>query len=773
MQCLGLKCLSVIFLTMGTLAAHGQDALVDEAFYQTEIQSTFDNRCIACHSCFNAPCQLNLQNFEGFSRGAHKLNIYNGTRTQSVEPTRLWVDAHTTREWRAKGFFELNTSKKAEENLFFSLLRNRKQNPDVLIKKQVAASMVCPDSMAVAEKMKKTPEMGMPYGFPPLEEKQIQALEKWLRAGAPGKTQIPPISVKIQNEIREWEKFLNRTSNEHRLVARYIFEHLFLAHIFFKESPQQSFKLIRSARACTNKPQELATRRPNDDPGTKPFYYCVIPFPGTPVLKTHIPYEWSAEKRVLLEKIFFTETWKAAKLPGYEKSVAENPFLTFAAIPAQARYQFLLEDAQYHVSTFIKGPVCNGSNAVNSIQEQFFVFFLDPEADFSVRAKSYEAAVAPLLMLPGVFGSDVEIKETPAFYKTLVDHREVYRQKRLEKFKAERPEGYFLKDIWNGDGQNANAVLTVFRHDDNAVVLKGARGDLSKTVFMMDYPLFERLVYNLVVNFDVFGNVSHQLLTRVYMDMIRMEAEELFLSFLPPPQRLALRKQWYRGFLAELKMTYVFPTVGAGEPTAVKFTDKDKNTKKQMVEKILFSRMNAAVRGPLDGLNWKKIAVPEDLQKEIKRDEMEDHLRRIASVKAVAKTPFARYFPDLAYVKIHSGESLRVFSLIHNKEHENISWILAESLRMAPQEDSLTFVEGYAGSYPNMIFSLRAQDLKTFTQEVSKIKSAQDYEKLVDRFGVRRTHPEFWRHYDDLTTHQRQTAAENFGYLDLTRYALK
>src|SRR5215475_8392401 len=94
------------------------------------------------------------------------------------------------------------------------------------------------------------------------------------------------------------------------------------------------------------------------------------------------------------------------------------------------------------------------------------------------------------------------------------------------------------------DASSNSARLTVFRHFDNAVVTRGAVGDLSKTLFFLDYPLFERLVYNLVVNYDVFGNVGHQSLTRLYMDMIRMEAEELFLDFLPPSQRTALRNSW-------------------------------------------------------------------------------------------------------------------------------------------------------------------------------------------------------------------------------------
>ena len=42
---------------------------------------------------------------------------------------------------------------------------------------------------------------------------------------------------------------------------------------------------------------------------------------------------------------------------------------------------------------------------------------------------------------------------------------------------------------------------------------------------MLSYPLFERIAYLLVVGFDVFGNVAHQLDARLYMDFLRMEGE--------------------------------------------------------------------------------------------------------------------------------------------------------------------------------------------------------------------------------------------------------
>ncbi|MEN0059624.1 MAG: fatty acid cis/trans isomerase, partial [Bdellovibrio sp.] len=286
-------------------------------------------------------------------------------------------------------------------------------------------------------------------------------------------------------------------------------------------------------------------------------------------------------------------------------------------------------------------------------------------------------------------------------------------------------------------------------------------------------PLLERLVYNLVVNFDVFGNVGHQLLTRVYMDMIRMEAEELFLRFLPPEQRLTYRRDWYKGLFAQAKMTYLFPTVGSAEPTAVRFTE-EKQTKRQMIEKILFFHMNDRVRGSLDKINWKILKAPESVQSVSSRNHVETQLRKIAAVKAESKTPFAQYFSEFSYLKISlKGGGWRVFSVIHNREMENISWILGESLRRAPAEDSLTFYEGFAGSYPNMIFTVTERQLGRFVAQVMRIKSQEDYDKFVQTYGARRTQSRFWSHYDDLHRHYRMKEPTQFGFLDLTRYELK
>jgi fatty acid cis/trans isomerase CTI len=304
------------------------------------------------------------------------------------------------------------------------------------------------------------------------------------------------------------------------------------------------------------------------------------------------------------------------------------------------------------------------------------------------------------------------------------------------------------------------------------VVAQGAVGDLPKTVFIMDYALLERLVYNLVVNYDVFGNVGHQVLTRLYMDMIRMEAEELFLDFLPPSQRAGLRKSWYRGgLLTDLKLRYVFPLVNDTAPTGVSYR-RDADAKVELVGRVINDYLPPQVRGQVDVLNRKVLRLPQGgAAPELTA--AEQALRRIASIKAVSATPYARFFPDLAIVLVRGEDgSARLYSIVHNREHTNISWMSGESERFDPQEDSLTIRAGVLGAYPNMFFVVPEADIGLFSDAVARLKSAADYERLVDTFGVRRSNEKFWLAYDAINSTHLASDPVRSGTLDLTRYAL-
>jgi len=93
--------------------------------FNRDIKPVLENRCVVCHGCFDAPCQLKLSAIEGVTRGASKIKVYNKKRFEWQQPTRLFIDANTTEQWRDMGFTSVLSeqgTQSAEENLKHSVL---------------------------------------------------------------------------------------------------------------------------------------------------------------------------------------------------------------------------------------------------------------------------------------------------------------------------------------------------------------------------------------------------------------------------------------------------------------------------------------------------------------------------------------------------------------------------------------------------------------------------------------------------------------------------
>ena len=50
------------------------------AHYRQTIKPILETRCVVCHGCYDAPCQLKLSSPEGIDRGLSKQRVYDGTR---------------------------------------------------------------------------------------------------------------------------------------------------------------------------------------------------------------------------------------------------------------------------------------------------------------------------------------------------------------------------------------------------------------------------------------------------------------------------------------------------------------------------------------------------------------------------------------------------------------------------------------------------------------------------------------------------------------------
>ncbi|MBL8269699.1 fatty acid cis/trans isomerase [Steroidobacter sp.] len=729
--------------------------------YEKDIRPLMENRCLVCHGCYDAPCQLKLDSYEGILRGGSKERVYHSARLTPAATSRLFEDAQTTAQWRERGFHAVINERRddSDANLQAGLLARvldlKQQNPMPDGKTlpnsfdfSLGRAEQCPRIEEFQTFADKFPQWGMPYGLPALSDKEHGKLVGWLAAGAPA-TGLAPLSDTQSKELTYWETLFNGDSLKHQLAARYVYEHLYLAHIYFEDKGTDTvfFKVVRSRTPPGQPIDMISTRRPYDDPGVSRVYYRLWRDPASIVAKTHMPYLLTAARRDLWRKWFIDTEYTVDSLPGYDARSASNPFATFQRIPYRSRYSFLLDEAQFTIMNFIKGPVCRGNVALDVIQDRFWVFFTSPESAVGPEFSEFLASQGENLKLPAGVESGLWSVTHWLSYAG-AQRRYVQAKGDFIRANAEALQAAGLNTFWNGEGRNRNAALTVFRHYDSATVVQGLVGTQPQTAWLIDYPILERIHYLLVAGFDVYGTASHQAMTRMYMDFLRMESEMNFVGFLPIDTRKAEIDQWYRGAENDVRdyLNAYFERQALLPPFKTT-TDDPKGELFTALRKRMTPILNRSNDLSSSRLSARSIAALKEL----------DSLRGVA----------ASIVPQVTLIHVKDRGLL---TLTSNSAYTNIASMFGEADRRLVAEDSVTLANGVIGAYPNVFLDVSESDLPELVSRIQKLRSEADYSELLDRFGVRRTDPRFWPLSDQVLSSYRRTEPLTAGVLDYSRY---
>lgn len=732
--------------------------------YWHDVQPILDARCATCHACYDAPCQLKTTAIEGIDRGAHVLNVYNQSRILPAQPTRLFEDGKTTQEWRDRGFFpvlnerEQSSLANTQAGLLYRSLELKEQHPlpsaDILDKSftfGVNRAESCPKIEAYDSFAQNMPLWGMPYALPGLDQAEQSILKQWIEQGGTY-TARAPLPAEFLDKIAHWEKLLNQESLKDQLASRYIYEHLFLAHLYFDElEEKQFFKLVRS-KTPPGEPVELAvTRRPYDNPGVETVYYRIIPELETISIKSHMPYALNEERESFWRELFFDNAFEVTELPSYAPRVAANPFESFDQLPVKSRYKFMLEEAQFTIMSYIKGPVCRGSVALNVINDHFWVFFVEPDLGFSDAIDEQIRTHQDDLELPSTLGN-VYVPLGPWLNYASKQRRNVQARDEfmLEQFSDDK-NLLDLDLIWDGDGDNDNAALTIFRHYDSATVEKGLVGSNPKTAWVIDYALLERIHYLLVAGYDVYGNYGHSLLSRLHMDFLRMEGETAFLMLLPQESRDSERDNWYRSTNRDLLGYLRNP-----EFESQVQPDIDYQTDEHKAE--LFSLLKEHLAPVL----------PQDKSiDQIADKTVRDALYKLADFNG-EQTDF---LAEMSMVEITSDTAAdsTFFTILKNNGHLNITCLFNEDDTLLPEENTLTVAKGFIGAHPNVFMKVGSENINAFVDQVISMQTEDDYRSLLNSYGVRRTNPDFWDHSDRVHAALLEQSEIEFGVLDYNR----
>ena len=119
------------------------------------------------------------------------------------------------------------------------------------------------------------------------------------------------------------------------MTARYLYEHLFLAHVKFGTPTNEFFELVRSKSAPGQPLELIPTVRPYDDPGVERFFYRFRKIHSTIVHKTHMVFDLDDAQMRRFEELFIEPEWLQPPAPGRLRPEAERqPLRGLRADPA-------------------------------------------------------------------------------------------------------------------------------------------------------------------------------------------------------------------------------------------------------------------------------------------------------------------------------------------------------------------------------------------------------------------------------------------------------
>lgn len=736
-----------------------------EDHYLDKVQPILGKRCVTCHGCTTSPCQLKLTSYEGVMRGANKHNIFDTTIfSASTGPTRL-KDGVTPDDWRAKGFYAVVEGGK--NSVMFKMLEhgNEDNQPGFNLsnafglykeKAELLKFECSADSPRKLEERLEKKGTGMPFGLPALPPAEYATLAAWLEQGAPGPS---PTAKQIldaprdQDAVTDWEDFFNcgysagaevcRPTPKARLSSRYIYEHVFYGKIHIDDSSKSRgdfFDLVRS-RTKTGPIEEIVTERPNDDPRVT-FYYRLKKHTQLITAKDHAVFHLTDEVKNRWKELFLDSAWEPGEVPGYDK---KNPFDYFQTIPGKIRYQFMLENSHHLIDAMVKGDVCNGSSATYAIRDRFGALFLKPDSDPSaIDPKLGQRTISHLDPTTGSLFKDMEFEEL--FEAGL---------RRL------RPNGLSVEDLWDGGKKDKNAFITVFRHGNNASAHQGVMGQFPETMWVLDFGNFERLYYDLVVLFRVWGPVNHKLSTWRQMSHIRAHGEDLFLLFMPEQHRDRLRKQFTPGLarFTEVDMA------GSGYPSGVTDLDPERPAQDFVSRARRYLGSEIAGTTPLDP---DPMTTPPAASANIQnRAELEAALYELT----IDRGQISNDFPDVTWVTVTGGGESYDYTVLANRIFKSNSRVIGDaigSLARLPELDSISVVRGHIGAFPQLFLNI---PLEKVGQVVKAARGTREQRMTVRaNYEIARNSPEFWAFLDNA--HKKQLAEHPLeaGIVDTSRY---
>ncbi len=238
---------------------------------------------------------------------------------------------------------------------------------------------------------------------------------------------------------------------------------------------------------------------------------------------------------------------------------------------------------------------------------------------------------------------------------------------------------------------------------------------------------------------------------RLYMDFLRLESEFNFLALLPAEARQSEADHWYEG-ADEKQKAYIYgKRASFDNPTSIDYrTDNPKLEVYGMLQRRLTPVLNHSF----------------DISAADVPPRYRATLERLAGLKGESLA----MLPEMTVLNVTTADGPgKFYTILRNTAHSNITSLFSESKNLRPQENTLTVVRGFIGSYPNAYWRVSEQDLDGLPVAVASLTDEASYASFAARFGVRRTADDFWQQSDRVAAARQAYDPIANGLFDYNR----
>jgi hypothetical protein len=140
-------------------------------------------------------------------------------------------------------------------------------------------------------------------------------------------------------------------------------------------------------------------------------------------------------------------------------------------------------------------------------------------------------------------------------------------------------------------------------------------------------------------------------------------------------------------------------------------------------------------------------------------------------------TNFIKYITDnnaniMLLRVIMKDETDIIASIVVNRWHDNVN-SLFNGEQSNPGKDTLDFIRGSVGSYPNIFAIVHYDELPDFFDLIENFDNSDRYKAKIKKYFISRSDKKFWETFDWFQNNFNEKDPIQSGLYDLNRYYYK